>query len=129
MAGFGRFLSFLGGRAGGAPATRHFRNSQHITLANPWHAVGIVTSQPACPVCGRYKGVRFLAKEAPPLPLGGCPTPHLCNTVYKHFPDRRAGPRRAEELRAARPMNLAVVTRVVRDDRRNSSGRRRTDTR
>jgi hypothetical protein len=129
MAGFARFFSFLGSRSVTAPAAREFKNSQHITVANPWHAVAIVTSRPACPVCGEYKGVRFLAHEAPPLPLKDCPTPGACNTVYKHYPDRRAGPRRAAELRAARPMNLAVVTRNVRDDRRHSSGRRRTDVR
>ena len=129
MAGFAKFFSFLGGRAPAAPGTREFKNSQHITVANPWHAVAIVTAHPGCPICGKYKGLRFLAREAPTLPIQSCPTPGVCNTVYKHFPDRRAGPRRAAELRAARPMNLAVVTRVVRDDRRLSSGRRRTDVR
>jgi hypothetical protein len=88
--------------------------------------VAIVTSNPACPVCGAYKGTRFLAKEAPQLPLPGCPTPQKCKSVYKHFTDRRAGPRRSEERRAFQPMNL-VVTRAVRDDRRRSSGRRQTD--
>jgi hypothetical protein len=86
-----------------------------------------VSSRPNCPVCGAFKGRRYLAREAPALPLKGCPDPAACNSVYKHFPDRRAGPRRAEERRAFQPMNLAVVTRVVRDERRHASGRRRTD--
>jgi hypothetical protein len=121
-----KFLSLLGGRT---TQSRQFKNSQHIQVGNPWHAVGIVTARPNCPVCGSYKGVRFLAKEAPPLPLRDCPDPKACSCVYKHFPDRRAGPRRAVERRAFEPMTPAVVTRVVRDDRRNSSGRRRTDVR
>ena len=115
-----------GGRSS-TPPTRQFKNSQHIHVANPWHAVAIVTAQPHCPVCGPHKGIRFLAGEAPLLPLKGCPNPQACNSVYKHFADRRAGPRRAEERRAFQPMNLVVVTRVVRDDRRHSTGRRRTD--
>jgi hypothetical protein len=126
MAGLEKLLSLLGGRSS-TPPTRQFKNGPHIHVANPWHAVAIVTSQSNCPVCGPYKGIRFLAGEAPVLPLKGCPNPNGCNSVYKHFPDRRAGPRRAEELRAFQPMNLAVVTRVVRDDRRQSTGRRRTD--
>jgi|HubBroStandDraft_1064217.scaffolds.fasta_scaffold128265_2 hypothetical protein len=124
MAAFEKLLSLIGGRAA---QTRQFKNSQHILVANPWHAVAIVTSRPSCPVCGAFKGVRFLAREAPALPLRQCPDPAGCNTVYKHFPDRRAGPRRAAERRASQPMNLAVVSRTVRDDRRGSTGRRQTD--
>jgi hypothetical protein len=125
MAGFDRFFSLLGGRAS-TPVTRQFKNSQHIHVANPWHAVSIVSAQPKCPICGRHKGIRYLASEAPVLPLRECPTPKLCNTVYKHYEDRRAGPRRSEERRAFQPMNIAV-SRSVRDDRRRSQGRRRTD--
>lgn len=124
MSALQKFLSLLGARTA---RTRQFKNSQHIVVANPWHAVSIVSSRPGCPVCGSYRGVRFLAHEAPALPLKECPDPKSCNSVYKHFPDRRAGPRRAEERRASQPMNLAVVRRVVRDDRRRSTGRRRTD--
>jgi len=124
MAALDKLLSLFGGQKIQA---RQFKNSQHITVANPWHAVGIVTQRSSCPVCGSYKGLRFLAHEAPPLPLRNCPDPKSCNTVYKHFPDRRAGPRRAEERRAFSPMTPTVVTRGVRDNRRNTTGRRRTD--
>lgn len=126
MAGLGKLLSGLRSRFTTAQS-RHLKNSQHILVANPWHAVGIVTQRPACPVCGTYKGVRFLASEAPPLPLKGCPDPKGCATVYKHFADRRAGPRRAAERRALQPMNPAVIRRTVRDNRRHSAGRRSTD--
>ncbi len=125
MAALGKLLAVLRGQA--SAEKRHLEHSQHITVANPWHAVAIVTSRPNCPVCGAYKGVRFLAREAPPLPLKGCSDPKACNTVYKHFQDRRAGPRRAAERRAFQPMTPTVVTRTVRDDRRHGAGRRRTD--
>lgn len=128
MAGLGRLLSFLRAGRSSAPPARHFKHSQHITVANPWHAVAIVTSNPNCPVCSAHKGVRFLAREAPQLPLADCPTPKECRSVYKHFADRRVGPRRSEERRVFQPMNLAV-TRIVRDDRRKSTGRRQTDVR
>jgi hypothetical protein len=125
MATLSKLFSVLRGRA--SAEKRHLKHSQHIHFANPWHAVSIVSQRPNCPVCGRYKGVRFLASEAPQLPLKGCPDPKGCNTVYKHFPDRRSGPRRAAELRAFAPMTPTVVTRQVRDDRRHVNGRRDTD--
>ena len=56
MAAFEKLLSLIGGRAA---QTRQFKNSQHILVANPWHAVAIVTSRPSCPVCGAFKGMRF----------------------------------------------------------------------
>ena len=72
-------------------------------------------------------GGASLAKEAPPLPLKGCPDPKACQTVYKHYPDRRAGPRRAVERRAFQPMNPTIVTRSIPENRRYSNGRRSTD--
>jgi hypothetical protein len=120
-------LMFLLRRRFASAETQHLKNSQHIHVANPWHAVGIVFERPACPACAPYKGVRFLAKEAPPLPLRGCLDPKGCKCVYKHFPDRRSGPRRAAERRAFQPMNPTLVTRKVPDNRRQSTGRRRTD--
>jgi hypothetical protein len=107
--------------------TRHLENSQHIVVANPWHAVGIVFSRPPCVVCAPLRNVRFLAKEAPLLPMKGCLDPRGCHGVYKHFPDRRMGPRRSAERRAFQPMNPTLVTRSVPDNRRQSSGRRSTD--
>src|ERR1017187_8801255 len=74
MAALGKIM-FLLRRRFATAETRHLKNSQHIHVANPWHAVGIVGVRPGCPACGRYKNVRFLAKEAPPLPLKGCPIP------------------------------------------------------
>lgn len=120
-----KLLSKLSGRA--SARTWQFKNSEHVYLANPWHAVAIFTSRPNCPVCGKYKGVRFLAKEAPGLPLKDCPDPKACNSIYKHFPDRRGGPRRAAERRAYQPMNAKPVTRAPGDDRRSSAGRRTID--
>jgi len=126
MAALGKML-FLLRRRFGTAETRPLNNSQHIHVANPWHAVGVVFTRPPCPACARYRSVRFLAREAPPLPLRGCLDPKGCQGVYKHYPDRRTGPRRAVERRAFQPMNPTVVTKNVPDNRRNSAGRRSTD--
>ena len=45
MAGLGKLLSGLRSRFTTAQS-RHLKNSQHIHVANPWHAVGIVTQRP-----------------------------------------------------------------------------------
>lgn len=126
MAALKNILRLLGRRLGTAEQ-RHLKHSQHIHVANPWHAVGIVSTRPGCPVCGPYKGVRFLAREAPALPLKGCPDPRACQCVYRHYEDRRAGPRRAAERRAFQPMTPTVVTKSVADNRRRSEGRRGND--
>jgi hypothetical protein len=72
-------------RSGGTP-------SQHA-----WHAIDIAPGHPACPEVKAYGTRRFLAGEAPRLPLEDCSTPWRCHCVYRHFPDRRVSPRRASE--------------------------------
>jgi hypothetical protein len=42
-------------------------------------------------------GKRFLIPEVPRLPLQGCDAQH-CECKYRHFEDRRAKPRRSNEL-------------------------------
>jgi hypothetical protein len=61
-----------------------------------WHAVLIVASASACHAAQDCKGKRYLSSEAPRLPLADCDA-SACTCRYRHFDDRRAGPRRAEE--------------------------------
>jgi hypothetical protein len=82
-----------------------------------WHAVGIVAGHMACMAARNCKGLRFLSKEAPRLPLPECVM--LCECKYRHYDDRRGQPRRAEE-RGAPPNRVAV-------NRRHLRGRRVTD--
>jgi hypothetical protein len=126
MAALGKLMYLLKGRFATAES-RHLKNSQHIVVANPWHAVGIAFTGAVCQACAPYKSVRFLAKEAPPLPLRGCLNAKGCQGVYKHYPDRRGGPRRAVERRAFQPMTPTLVTKSVADNRRRSGGRRSSD--
>jgi len=107
--------------------TQHLKNSQHIHVSNPWHAVGVVPEKDGCKPCVSLKGVRFLAREAPPLPLAGCSQPKSCKCVYKHFSDRRLGARRAAERLGFQPLHTARAAIAALENRRQLSGRRCTD--
>lgn len=92
-----------------------------LETRNPWKAVEIVSDQRGCLAARGLKGKRFLGDEAPPIPLPGC-TAANCNCRYKHFNDRRSGPRRADEL----GVHIHMTENLSRD-RRAGRGRRRTD--
>jgi hypothetical protein len=62
-----------------------------------WHAVSVVGGPGPCLAVERLGPKRFLADEAPRLPLPECSYAWRCKCVYRHFPDRREGPRRAAE--------------------------------
>ncbi len=60
-----------------------------------FHGVSIDSrNQVMCNAAAELHGRRFLADEAPRLPLDACLTPSNCHCVYKHFDDRRTGLRR-----------------------------------
>ena len=96
---------------------------KHVLLTNPWHAVEVRSSIVACPICRAFSGKRFLAMEAPPLPVTGCKQPAVCRAVYKHHDDRRAGGRRGNEL----PFGGIPKGPPGGKDRRVGRGRRSTD--
>jgi hypothetical protein len=66
------------------------------TPASPYHAVSIKSSANSCVTSSALKGIRFLSKEAPALPLEDCDV-ETCDCQYQHYVDRRRGPRRADE--------------------------------
>jgi hypothetical protein len=78
----------------------------------------IVAPAKACQAALACKGKRFLSSEAPRLPLKQCDAAR-CDCRYRHFPDRRGEPRRAEETGAA--------DKRVHSNRRETRGRRATD--
>jgi hypothetical protein len=70
-------------------------------VTNPYHAVSVVCGNSLmgnsrCPAAKAIEGKRFLASEAPQLPLAGC-TCRDCQCRYRHHDDRRAEPRRASD--------------------------------
>ncbi|MFL6618062.1 MAG: hypothetical protein ACJ8MH_05645 [Povalibacter sp.] len=62
----------------------------------PFHAVSIVSGPHACEAALRFRGFRFLSRQAPRLPLPSCNAAH-CDCRFRHHQDRRAGPRRRSE--------------------------------
>jgi hypothetical protein len=82
--------------------------------------VSVVGGANACAAAKQLKNVRVLSAEAPRLPLAACDCPAMCACTYRHFDDRRAGPRRAKERgQLGGPWAMT--------DRRRSIGRRETD--
>jgi hypothetical protein len=63
---------------------------------------------------------RFLAEDAPRLPLPDCGAGAACRCAYKHHADRRHKARRAEELIGLRRPHAGK-------ERRQKVGRRSTD--
>jgi len=86
-----------------------------------WPGVSILPGAGACTEALAIRGKRFLARgEAPALPLSGCTSPDSCKCIYKHHPDRRAGPRRAAE-------RMGLGRAGPKDERRKKRGRRESD--
>ena len=85
----------------------------------PWHAVSIVGGANACAAATAISGKRFLAAEAPLIPLPKCTASHRCKCAYRHFPDRRTLQRRASDR--------GMYGKRTGHDRREKRGRRAED--
>jgi len=85
-----------------------------------FQAIAIFRGATACEIARRFSEHRFLAKDAPSLPLQGCTMPQSCQCCYLKFKDRRAGPPR-------RVLDFAAARAIVRNERRSSRGRRQSD--
>jgi hypothetical protein len=85
-----------------------------------WHAVSVVGGPGACAAVRKLGPKRFLADEAPRFPLPECSSAWHCKCIYRHFPDRRAGPRRAEERNG-------LLGPRIGGERRETHGRRAND--
>jgi hypothetical protein len=83
----------------------------------PWSAVRLVTRGHACARATALTSKRFLAREAPALPLRGCTFASACNCRYQHYVDRRAGPRRDDDVSGGRTTKAPVERRSSRDRR------------
>jgi hypothetical protein len=83
----------------------------------PYRAVSVAPTRASCPAAVAIRDKRFLAGEAPTLPLPMCTWPLSCPCKLKLHNDRRARPRREDG-----PSELKNLSK----DRRQS-GRRATD--
>jgi hypothetical protein len=86
-----------------------------------WHAVGVVAKSSACEAARALRTKRFLSAEAPRLPLPQCTKSKECQCAYKHYADRRAGPRRQDE-----DAGIGRNTKVT-EERRSQRDRRATE--
>lgn len=85
----------------------------------PFQAISIYCGTRSCAVARRFRDHRFLAKDAPQLPLTGCTMPTTCECRYLKHKDRRAERRRFVDFASAR--------RDFGQERRQRRGRRGTD--
>jgi hypothetical protein len=83
----------------------------------PWSAVRIAPDGAACAKAVALHDKRFLARDAPALPLKGCTRSAACNCIYRHYADRRAGPRRDAAPTVTRPVRSPVERRAARGRR------------
>jgi hypothetical protein len=73
----------------------------------------------ACAALEALEGTRFIAEEAPSVPLALCDRANECRCVYAHYEDRRGGPRRESDA--------GLPARDWPNDSRHGAGRRVTD--
>jgi hypothetical protein len=86
----------------------------------PFSAVRLVPHGEACARATALNDKRFLARDAPALPLKGCTLASVCNCMYMHYGDRRTGPRRDQEVTGRRVVKAPI-------ERRSARGRRGSD--
>jgi hypothetical protein len=85
---------------------------------SPYHAVSVTAGHPSCEAAKQLGTLRFLAGQAPSLPLAGCEV-RPCECRYSHFSDRRTGLDRRVEIGGMPPHGL--------EERRHNHGRRAGD--
>jgi hypothetical protein len=86
----------------------------------PFQAISIYRGLICCELARKFSEHRFLARDAPPLPLGGCSMRKTCHCKYIKHKDRRAESRRLNDF------GLAARLFDGRE-RRNRGGRRSND--
>jgi hypothetical protein len=85
-----------------------------------WHAVSIKSERYCCAAARELSSIRFLAAQAPRLPLTACSAAEACSCKYKHHNDRRGSPRRKEDISGMRRRDPHGTERRSAPDRRES---------
>lgn len=93
------------------------------TPPSDWHAVAIKTGVYACDAARKLEGRRFLATEAPRLPLAACGR-ETCECRFQHYADRRTGRDRRSPFASG---GMASGTGKYEQERRRADGRRADD--
>ena len=86
----------------------------------PFQAISIYRGLICCDMARKFSEHRFLARDAPPLPLAGCPMRKTCQCKYIKHRDRRSEPRRL--------LDFGMAARLFDgNERRKRGGRRSND--
>lgn len=85
-----------------------------------FHSVSIKPGAYACSAANEMAGERFLATEAPEIPLPGCQSSN-CECHFVHHTDRRAGKDRRSPFTSG---GLAAATGTYAQERRTGKERR-----
>lgn len=109
-------------RRGGAEEPT-MRETTPAAPASEFHAVSIKVTGMACAAAKQLTGQRFLATEAPRLPLPGC-TAADCNCRFVHHKDRRSGKDRRSPFS---PGGFGGGTGSFEMDKRKGQDRRKSD--
>jgi len=91
-----------------------------LTDHSKYHAVSVKHGANACAAVSEISGQRFLASQAPDLPLPGCDADQ-CDCRFIHHDDRRSGKDRRSPFT---PGGVAAATGSYAGERRQSSDRR-----
>ncbi len=112
------FLASLFGRSSRNISTPTKRID--TSALRPFQAISINPGAPCCTSAKKVDKYRFLAKNAPQLPLSECTMRATCKCRYAKQDDRRSGTRRDGEFGLKSALFSA-------EERRRSKGRRKDD--
>jgi hypothetical protein len=101
-------------------ATPEPARTTSASRTNPYQAVAIIACSRGCAAVAQVQGVRFLARQAPRLPLPDCDRPGGCACRFEKHADRR-------NLVQRSPYSNSGVVSYGGAERRRLRGRRATD--
>ena len=87
---------------------------------NVYQAVSIIATATCCAAAAETRGQRFLARQAPRLPLAQCDRPKDCACRFQKYDDRRDGSRRTLYL-------SSLVKSYPGREKRQVQSRRKSD--
>jgi hypothetical protein len=96
------------------------RESPALKDRSKYHAVSVKPGAYACSAVNRMAGQRFLASQAPNLPLPDCDAAE-CDCHFVHHDDRRSGKDRRSPFTSG---GIAAGTGTYTEERRNGEDRR-----
>ena len=104
--------------------TESDQNEDTQKTKSPWHAVSVRVGPDACLAAKTMEGRRFLAAEAPTLPLAECSDSEACQCRFIHHEDRRSGRDRRAPFAAG---GTGTGTGIIEQERRQGGDRRKGD--